>query len=597
MQIPVLDHLHPQWAIVSFTTQMVQEARFPHKALYRTEPSSNAGDVIRPLISDDQSFDIAVSVWARASEDEETEFKRSTLGGSPVEAGEAAAPSKLDLAKWSCHSVWKETTGFGMKIFLKSPCSPILCFGGYFSLGSENPSEKTMADLALESFSISVPLIEFHDASRQCEDRDTDDVVANHHPYVVTRTQLRVVRETRLFDTKAYNGVRDEIKRHSCGQGFPGLQPHLKMCRRTYKSNGDFETRLLEVPTESGVETQWAYAPYLDTKPHSAGPLVSVKRFFIETSVLMRFEDIIPAPVDRENCSLTPKDDYMDVSWRIAYGGRSPSKQIWADNFISPYSVNPHASELAKVSGQIEAELGACQVLAALLLFHYWWTRVSTVSISSSSVTFLAVGNALGPVLDAIQDASVVFVAPLAVIVPGLMCKAITRTEFGWCKCLTSVWTKLGAFVAFVAAHLADLDKISLLASTIPDALPGEYSPQSPLLNLLRTVASGFCFAGIYSQAFPRRFQLDAPLRCGCPRRVLLNHRSHAFGGGYRAEIIIACMGRFVDLLYFVPAVVGRMDARMGLTLKPLVDIGMHIPLLWQAIVLPPVEVGDDEED
>lgn len=95
-----------------------------------------------------------------------------------------------------------------------------------------------MSDLALESFSISVPLIEFHDVSSQCnltvgDATDDDEVEAvTGHPYVVTRyglppfpphlvthfcgrTQLRIVRETRFFDAVAYNKVRDEIKIHS----------------------------------------------------------------------------------------------------------------------------------------------------------------------------------------------------------------------------------------------------------------------------------------------------------------------------------------------------------------------------------------------
>lgn len=43
-----------------------------------------------------------------------------------------------------------------------------------------------MADLALESFSISTPLIEFHDATSQCLDGE----VVEKHPYVVTRFNL-----------------------------------------------------------------------------------------------------------------------------------------------------------------------------------------------------------------------------------------------------------------------------------------------------------------------------------------------------------------------------------------------------------------------
>ncbi|KAJ7481228.1 hypothetical protein B0H11DRAFT_2024732 [Mycena galericulata] len=483
------------WAIASFATNVVQGARFPHKSLYHNGPSYYAGDVIRPLITDEQSFDIAVSVWVRTPEGEEARSQ------SLQQSIPAPTPTQLDLGG-NIGKVWvslsldgndrfrdqdilekplfsdivfhglhlsdkhaSATVDFRLPIarflatnlaesdlratFLLLPTSPSLIdhvknFSSWmpdsvfpkrpltrpwpFPLGSEEHGEKTMADLALESFSISIPLIEFHNATSQC--LDASDVVENH-PYVVTRTQLRIVRETRLFNAKAYNEVRDEIKRHSCGQGIPGIKPHLRMCRRTYKSNGNFETRLeLEVPKESGVETQWAYAPYLDTKAHSAGPL-----------------DLIPVPVDWENCSSTAKDDYMDVSWHIAFAGRSPGKHIWADNFVSPYIVDPHASELMKVSQQSDSELwngamghrfhddahprrriaisvvsAGCQGLAALLLLYYWWTRVSTAGISPSSCGIFE------------GDASVAVIVLLALFVPVLMCKAITRAELGWQK-------------------------------------------------------------------------------------------------------------------------------------------------------------------
>ncbi|KAJ7632960.1 hypothetical protein FB45DRAFT_519412 [Roridomyces roridus] len=468
-----------------------------------------------------------------------------------------------------------------------------------FPLGSAPHGEKTIADLALESFSISVPLLEFHNISSRC---NTDEIVENH-PYIVTRTQLRVVRETRLFDAKAYNAVRDEIKRHSCGQGIPGIKPHLRMCRRTYKSNGNFETRLeLEVPTESGFETQWAYAPYLDTKAHSAGPL-----------------DIIPVPVDRDNCSSTPQNESMEVVWRIAYAGRSPGKQLWADQFVSPYIVDPHASDLMKASQQTDAELwngamghrfhdeahprrrititfvsGGCQIIAALLLFHYWWTRVSTVGISPSSVVFIVAGTALAAVGEAIEGEGIISL--LTLIIPLLMCKAILRVEFGWNRwyptvkrapanhaertsqrldSLTGWRLKLGILATHVLMYQL-VDKISLLASTVPAARHGEYGPEKPLLRFLGTFSDGLILVGVYCQ-------------------VLLNHKYRAYGGGYRAETIIYSFGRLSDLLYFVPVVVGRMEMRMGLTLKPLLDIFLQLPLVLQAMTLPAVK-GDDED-
>ncbi|KAJ7461486.1 hypothetical protein FB451DRAFT_484173 [Mycena latifolia] len=690
------------WAIISYGSKMLEEIRFPHKSLYHTEPSYNAGEVIRPLISEQHIFDIAVSVWLRAPEDEEAEYRRLR---APVTTDEPApASSQIDfggrLGKfWMAASLdegnnmyrdenilerplFSDVVFRGLRLsdkhvsaqvnfrlpttrflaasltesdlratFLLIPSSPSLIdhirnFSSWmpdsvyakrrptrpwpFPLHSDERGDRTMADLALESFSISVPLLEFHAVASQCsestangniaasvEATEDEGSVVKEHPYVVTRTQLRIVRETRLFNAKAYNEVRDQIKVRSCGQGIPGIRPNLRMCRRTYKSNGNFETVLeLEVPKETGVETQWAYAPYLDTKAHAAGPL-----------------DIIPVPVNRENCSSAPRDtdkDYMDVSWRIAFAGRTPAKQVLGDNFVDPQLIDHRASDMMKVSQQDNAELwnGAfghrfhddahprrrvaisfvstgCVMLAELLIFHYWWTRVSTVGISISSVVFLAAGNTLRNITDVLHppdgDTATWVIALFLQVIPFLMCKAIIRAEFGWRKWYptltrvpanhrertsqridgrTSWQTQLGVFAAGLAIHyLVNPDKFILIPTTGPALRPGESGPleNSELLAFVRSATSSLEFTGIFSQ-------------------VLFNHRSSAYGGGYRPQCLLLSLGSVLGLSHFVPAVVGRLEWRMGLTLTSL-DIILYLPLLWQAITLPPADVGDDEED
>ncbi|KAJ7172110.1 hypothetical protein C8R46DRAFT_1258051, partial [Mycena filopes] len=391
------------WASFLFLTYLFKEFAFPHKSLYHARGSPyNSSEVIRPLITDEQTFDIAVTVWLRAPEDEEAEFKRLSLENAAVRDEKPPEPVEMDLDDEEILEtpLFSDIVFRGLRLsdkhalasvnfrlptarflaanveesdlratFMLLPSRPSLIdnvknFSSWmpdsvfpkrrptrpwpFPLGSEPRGGKTMADLALESFSLSVPLIEFHDIASCFNGTDgpaalEEEVSAvSGHPYVVTRTQLRIVRETALLNATAYNEVRNEIKRHSCGQGIPGIRPNLKMCRRTYKSNGIFETVLeLEVATESGVETQWAYAPYLDTKEHAAGPL-----------------DILPVPINRErNCSASANvSDYMDVSWRIAFAGRSPVKQVLGNATPMP-PVDHRASDLTKAVQQNEAEL------------------------------------------------------------------------------------------------------------------------------------------------------------------------------------------------------------------------------------------------
>lgn len=135
-----------------------------------------------------------------------------------------------------------------------------------------------------------------------------------------------------------------------------------------YMFNGNWETRLeLKIPnndTESGYETQWAYAPYLQMFGPAAGP----KACLLSCSLLVAgaqlfIQDIIPVPVNRENCSpLSPNDgqeipnvftgrpftgnwgdiaiqrlliivdqEFMNITWRLSFSGRTPGKFVMGE--------------------------------------------------------------------------------------------------------------------------------------------------------------------------------------------------------------------------------------------------------------------------
>jgi hypothetical protein len=111
----------------------------------------------------------------------------------------------------------------------------------------------------------------------------------------------------------------------------------------------------------------------------------------------------------------------------------------------------------------------------------------------------------------------------------------------------------------------------------VPDPTPEEF-PQSKLLGFLRNFYSALCYTGTLCQ-------------------ILLNHRTRAYGGGYRAEAVLYLVASALGLLDFLPAVVGRMEMRQGLTPFTLINLGIQVPLAWQALTLPPVEVQEDEEE
>jgi hypothetical protein len=90
------------------------------------------------------------------------------------------------------------------------------------------------------------------------------------------------------------------------------------------------------------------------------------------------------------------------------------------------------------------------------------------------------------------------------------------------------------------------------------------------------------------------------PLRLlGQAQQLLLNHRSHSFAGAHKLSVATRCLELFLSSTIFVPAIVGRVNARPGLSSQEVVDIGMLVMFLWQAFSLPcvPQTQGNEEEE
>ncbi|KAF5361491.1 hypothetical protein D9758_006202 [Tetrapyrgos nigripes] len=269
-----------------------------------------------------------------------------------------------------------------------------------FPMGSGYEREKTMADLALESFGLQAPLIQFHDIPSRCpstpsnESKDGDmetepkteaeeanmlvDVNGNFdissfakkmkssrtekHPHITTWSQLRLVDETRIMNLEAYNKAHESLKKTSCGQDLKAnraIKPLRTLCNRNYLRTGNIETRLeLEIEDENeSTHTEWAYAPFLMRDQHTSGPM-----------------DLIPVPVHRENCTgktvfdnnanststfnLTDAE-FMNVTWHISFTGRSPAKAHFGALLDSPpltRAVNHSQSDYQKVVDQDTVE-------------------------------------------------------------------------------------------------------------------------------------------------------------------------------------------------------------------------------------------------
>ena len=82
-------------------------------------------------------------------------------------------------------------------------------------------------------------------------------------------------------------------------------------------------------------------------------------------------------------------------------------------------------------------------------------------------------------------------------------------------------------------------------------------------------------------------------------QQMLLNHRTRAFAGQHKLSVVISCIGWSLDSAIFIPAVVGHVRARQGLSSHDIVNTVALIVSVWQALTLPSVTQtqGHEEED
>ncbi|KAJ7247760.1 hypothetical protein C8J57DRAFT_1358921 [Mycena rebaudengoi] len=402
-----------------------------HSRMYQNQTLEEVTDratIVRPLVDENQRFDFAVSIWA-PTVDENGSHRSRGVAETPLYSDIVFRGLRLADKHKSANLTYRLPVTIFKRLALKHndlrasfvliPTSPSLMdqvtdFSTWrseylaippvrswpFPLGAADSRPQSVADRALDSFGISMPLLEFHEVGSRCanstnpetssveneitqersDDDDDDDedgegkeiqrkaVAKVHtataplgvsditqfpehalkrHPFVVTRTQIRVVDETQIFNRKLYNREHYKLRSTSCGQERYGYSV-LNLCDRTYTKNGNWETRLeLKVPDEVTGEplTEWAYAPYIGYAASSAGP-----------------KDISAVPVMRENCTQfentsSTDPDFITINWQLSYSGRSPLKYLGADLIVRPKRLPYNETDYKKAQEHDSAEL------------------------------------------------------------------------------------------------------------------------------------------------------------------------------------------------------------------------------------------------
>ncbi|KAF5318932.1 hypothetical protein D9611_013689 [Ephemerocybe angulata] len=452
-----------------------QQARQPHGFMYANKTLEELDDlstVVRPLIDEDRKFDILATVWVVDYAADFENRRRAWVGPAPeyhifsdvifrgltLKSKHVHTQVNLTIPLENFEKSYLENNDMRAS-FTLIPQSPSLLdyMTGYSSWRpwsitqpvvrpGEKNSTMSQVESALNSFSVSTPLIEFSSIKGSCGheawqglERDMtygppdsdDDIMRNWkttngktaleaHPYVLTRTSLRVARMTKLHDSLRFflyqRKLGKDMRLNGCGTD-EGAFKHAdeRKCYRDFYTRANAETRIdLLVPDEKTGKnvTQAAYAPFLDVSPASWGPL-----------------DLIPVPVIRERCPATYQaskvasegGQTMNVIWKIAFSANSPGRLFLADRIShNGQYYNMTDTEFRKALEQQSAEsmqravghkfsnenhagsllvtgliAGVLMVAHVGLEIHYWYTRTSTVGISIIGAWLLAAAHCL----------------------------------------------------------------------------------------------------------------------------------------------------------------------------------------------------------
>ncbi|KAF7344398.1 hypothetical protein MSAN_01921000 [Mycena sanguinolenta] len=605
--------------------------------------------VVRPLVDEKQLFDIAVSIWAPSADVSRDKYKsvnltyrlptavfqRSLLKEDDLRASFVLIPTEPSLVNHiTGFSTWWPQTAPRPPVppdFLSEPPTPdhrsadedAFSDGAHDGYKEQNQIEEDIADVS--------------GTSKYPEHALT-------HPFIVTRTQIQAVDETHIFNLILYEREHDRLRTYSsflCGER--GQQPNSTLCHRTYAMNGNWETRLmLSVPNKKTglLDLEWAYAPYIDYTASAAGP-----------------KDLVPVPVSNKICSplqnvsATDPEEYIDINWQLSYSGRSPGEHLNSKLLQGrpsrplSYAESDYKKAIARDTEEMLNGLAGHRfyedahprrrfILVMLLDFilspasrllgiAYWATRTSTVSISVSGTIFLALHRILWvltyaanafetqkPIPSAEQWLVWLWLNACAVATSSslafLMLKTVTRLTFSrkkarWIPTVgraqpthmertsqrldsrTSWRIKVGICVSLIA--------INYISSKYHSFDPLGYhvlAPHHPPLGPLDGTSNPF--ARIYDL-------VSSPLLITAYlSQLLLNQRSKAFAGRYKITVVADCSYAVLHLIKFIPSVIGRFDARPGLSVNDIVHDVLLAALAWQAIVFPKV-IQTTEED
>ncbi|KAJ3523861.1 hypothetical protein NMY22_g11250 [Coprinellus aureogranulatus] len=524
--------------------------------------------------------------------------------------------------------------------------------------------EDTLVQDAIDSYGVTIPLIEFGPVKSACgaeveplstpawkpgktgkfpieSTRGKSATAA--HPHVVTRTDLRVVSMTELYNAQWYdtyqqaletndnlNGCANAYVTQDYDWGSTMMPQDTRNCARSFRMRGNMETKVkvkVSFPdADSRPVSAWAYAPYMDVVPHSWGPM-----------------DLVPMPVHREECPGVPKNDTspstLNITWNIAFSASPPGQMLLAEvigessialngDVSTPYKkakAQSRAQHIHRIHGHKFSErahtgrslliYGTTSLIRTFVIprlsTNYWKTRTSMAGVSQIGTGIIALGSIASFVKsqyklwteEGPRDVTMGLVSlgfsAMAVYITALMLNSVLRLEktryfpFVRRRGLSrrekaSLRTELQGFVPVVillAVFLADtaaivFDEFAITPRVGP--VPDDIAPtlQGRILDNIKNFVP---------ESLPLLGQIY---------QLTLNYRLKTFAGQHKSAVWLAlfvfCLERIGNLLW----VVGEMPVLQPLTLGDFVYFIPYVVAVVQAVRYPKAkEVEEDEHE
>ncbi|KAJ3574380.1 hypothetical protein NP233_g1803 [Leucocoprinus birnbaumii] len=487
----------------------------------------------------------------------------------------------------------------------------------------------------------------------------------DHHPYIVSRydfqlsmtaehqtdllesTDLNIIDETNTYDRRSYTSAQRLLANKTCVNPKtkkPIEKPLWYQCRRSYNTNGVFETKIqtqaIDNDSNQNKRTQYMhyYAPHLTALLRSAGP-----------------KDLVPIPlvtnpatggIAQKNGDVPSDEGFIEVNWRVSFSTRGEVSGRILDGFRHRHNMTVSGNDLERAQRSHETTFGmfgfrssmdhhprrvaTITITQKILVYAswvwailYWYTRASTVGLSRFGNTLTATSVTLAIIFDLIQtffgEARLGLsdlLSTIKILVPLFMFKAIFRVEDGSKgsdnrrRGLYPHWhfaqpTHLERASERVEAQVTRRTKILFLltlfaASWVINAQKYGWISKPQLLS----PASPHPLNSLHKH-MPRVIELMSNITLtfslgGTVLQLVMNYHSKTYAGSYKINAYTLLFTRVLKTLLFSKALVGKSTSANGYSYIDVLGFGVSGVNAVQAYLYRSVrasaEVDESEE-